>query len=105
MLAKMSLRGSLGVALFALGCVAHDTASDRAAVQALVREHSGAEVAPVASEPQTSKLGAAAQATPPAASEGDAQRELERLGEQPLTLDAAVRIALWNNRELRAQLL
>jgi len=105
MLAKMSLRGSLGVALFALGCVAHDTASDRAAVQALVREHSGAEVAPVASEPQTSKLGAAAQATPPAASEADAQRELERLGEQPLTLDAAVRIALWNNRELRAQLL
>jgi outer membrane protein TolC len=108
MLGPISLRTSLGYALFALGCVAHDTASDRAAVQALVREHSGAAVSPV--EPASAEAAPATSAPPirpplPSAAHGDPQRELERLGEQPLTLDGAVRIALWNNRELRAQLL
>src|SRR6476659_4300040 len=108
MLAKMSLRGSLGYALFALGCVAHDTASDRSAVQALVREHSALAVAPAASAPPAGSPAAstamsAAEVAPDTASEADAQRELERLGAQPLTLEGAVRIALWNNRELRAR--
>src|SRR4051794_35395475 len=94
MLGPISLRSSLGYALFALGCVAHDTASDRAAVQALVREHSAAEVALAASAPPSSTPGTAPRAAPGAASEPDAQRELEQLGSQPLTLDAAVRIAL-----------
>jgi outer membrane protein TolC len=114
MLAKMSLLGSLGYALFALGCVAHDTASDRAAVQALVREHSAMAGAPAASSAPAGTASGAPEAAPSAgaprtpsgaASEADAQRELERLGAQPLTLEGAVRIALWNNRELRARLL
>jgi outer membrane protein TolC len=109
MLATMRLRSPLGYALFALGCVAHDTASDRAAVRELVREHAvTAVLAPSAAAPRTplaSAPGAQPEAPPGTASQADAQRELERLGAEPLTLDRAVRIALWNNRELRAQLL
>ncbi|HEU4582445.1 MAG TPA: TolC family protein [Polyangiaceae bacterium] len=103
----MRLQSSLGYALFALGCVAHDTASDRAAVRSLVREHSVPELAPAPSAPLTpgGTPAATPQAAPVAAGESDPQRELERLGTEPLTLDSAVRIALWNNRELRAQLL
>lgn len=106
MLGPIRLRSSLGYALFALGCVAHDTASDRAAVQALVREHSGARLASAeAAPPDAAAKAAPASSAPPAGSEADAQRDLEQIGGKPLALDGAVRIALWNNRELRAQLL
>lgn len=106
MLAKIRLWSSLGYALFALGCVAHDTAADRAAVQALVRDHAALAAVPTADTPAAHTPAATApQAPSPAVSSADAQRELEQLGSQPLTLEAAVRIALWNNRELRAELL
>ncbi len=68
------------------GCVAHGTAADQGAVRHLVRERSQLELPPV-------KLPAA-----------NLDTDARRLLEQPLTLDSAVRIALLNNRELRAQL-
>jgi outer membrane protein TolC len=68
------------------GCVAHGTAGDQGSVRHLVRERTQLELPKV-------KL-------PAASIDADA----ERLLGQPLTLDAAVRIALLNNRELRAQL-
>lgn len=69
------------------GCVAHGTASDQGAVRHLVRERTQLELAPAQ--------------LPAAQLDADAKQLLSR----PLTLDSAVRVALLNNRELRAALL
>ncbi|MEY4545809.1 MAG: hypothetical protein RL685_2004 [Pseudomonadota bacterium] len=80
------------------GCVAHDTASDRGAVQRLVREHTalaGGQATPAGDRPSKASLQTSA----------NVDVDARRLLAQPLTLDSAVRIALLNNRELRAELL
>jgi cobalt-zinc-cadmium efflux system outer membrane protein len=94
MLGRVRLWEPLVCALLA-GCVAHDSAADHAAVRALVSEH----------QPHAHEV-AAYVATPSRDSPGQpAPPEVEQLAAQPLTLDSAVRIALLNNRELRAELL
>ncbi|MEY4578974.1 MAG: hypothetical protein RL701_3677 [Pseudomonadota bacterium] len=77
--------------LFGGSCVAHSTAADVAAVRDIVHARSRLEV-------------------PKAAALIDNGREptdpdVQKLVQQPLTLDSAVRIALLNNRDLRADLL
>jgi outer membrane protein, heavy metal efflux system len=83
LLAAVALSGCVALS----ACVAQGTAGDQGVVRQLVRER-----APL----QLGKLGLSA-----AQLDADARSLLAR----PLTLDSAVRIALLNNRELRAQLL
>ena len=107
MLGRVRCWKPLGYALWAAAlsaaCVAHDTAADRAAVSALVQER-----AQLALEPPRA---AATSPSPASRGGGDAPRgadldsEVQRLAAQPLTLDGALRIALLNNRQLRAELL
>src|SRR6185436_865559 len=99
MLGRVRFCTSLVCALSA-GCVAHDSAADRAAVRSLVRERAPALAS--AEQPSADTTGDAAEPRPNA---GPAATELQQLRARPLTLDNAVRIALANNRELRAQLL
>jgi cobalt-zinc-cadmium efflux system outer membrane protein len=70
------------------GCAAHSTASDLDTVHTLVHERTQLELV-------------ARHARDPEAVDSD----VSALAAQPLTLDNAVRIALLNNRELRADLL
>lgn len=81
------LGGVLPAALLLSGCVAHGTASDQGAVRHLVRERTQLELEPTR--------------LPAASIDADAKTLLG----QPLTADSAVRIALLNNRDLRAALL
>lgn len=69
-------------------CVSHSTRSDYGAIQSLVRARGGLAL-PV----------------PGAQEEQNVDSEVHALASQPLTLDNAVRIALLNNRNLRAELL
>src|SRR5262245_58122939 len=68
------------------GCVAHGTAGDQGAVRHLVRERTQLDL------------------KPPRLPAGNLDADAQRLLTAPLTLDSAVRIALLNNRELRAEL-
>ncbi|HKO91580.1 MAG TPA: TolC family protein [Polyangiaceae bacterium] len=70
------------------GCVAHSTAPDYGAVQSLVRERTQLEL-----EPRSSP------------SPGNVDPAARTLLAEPLSVDNAVRIALLNNRDLRADLL
>ena len=81
------LPAALFPAVWLSGCVAHGTASDQGAVRHLVRERTQLELEPT-------KLPAA-----------QLDADVKSLLSKPLTLDSAVRIALLNNRDLRAALL
>jgi len=78
----------LGVLALLTGCVAHSTAPDYGAVRSLVRERTEMELEP-RSSPSPGSIDPAAQT----------------LLAEPLSVENAVRIALLNNRELRADLL
>lgn len=103
MLGRVRLWESLVCALLA-GCVAHDTGADREAVSALVRERAPA-LASSGLSPGAARAGAVSASPQNAAQNGAAPTDVQLLVAQPLTLDNAVRIAVLNNRELRAQLL
>lgn len=89
-LMSIDLRPLLALAALAdlSGCVARSTASDVSAVRTLVKQRADLDLAVVQSK-NPEQLDAAVSA----------------LAAQPLTLDNAVRIALLNNRDLRADLL
>lgn len=76
------------VLLLGSGCVSHSTSSDYSAVRTIVRERARLDLeARRAAEWQ------------------EADPDVGRLVAQPLTVESAVRIALLNNRNLRAELL
>jgi len=78
----------LGALAILAGCVAHSTAPDYGAVQSLVRERTQVEL-----EPRSSP------------SRGNIDPAAKTLLAEPLSVENAVRVALLNNRELRADLL
>lgn len=78
----------LGALAVLVSCVAHSTASDHGAVQSLVRQRTGLELE--------------ARSSPSPGTMDPAARSLLA---EPLSVENAVRIALLNNRELRADLL
>lgn len=69
-------------------CVAHSTRSDYGAIESLVRARGGL-----------------ALSAPGLQDEQNVDAEVRALASQPLTLDSSIRIALLNNRNLRAELL